>query len=349
MPTTQIVDLRSDTLTRPTPAMRDAMSSAVVGDDVFGEDPTVNALQKRMAELFGKERALFVTSGTMGNQLAIHAQTEPGDEVIVEAESHVFHYETAAPAVLSGVQLRSVPGECGILSASHIIGAVRDGAYWNPRSRLVIIENTHNRAGGTVYPVGTMRTISAACRERGLSVHIDGARLWNAHVASGTPLREYAECADSLTVCFSKGMGAPVGSVLLGSDQFITRAHRFRKVLGGGMRQAGILASAALHALDHNIARLADDHRRAVQFARASSAVAHGIVDPASVETNMVLLQASKSGMTSAQLISGLRERGVLVAEGAPGMVRAVFHLDIDDEGLARACAAMVRVVNAGA
>jgi len=259
----KIIDLRSDTLTKPTPGMREAIANAKVGDDVYGEDPSINKLQKRVAELLGKETAIFVPSGTMANQISIKCHTVPGDEVICEANSHIFNYEGGSPAFLSGVQLHPLPGTYGVFSPEQIKPALRSQDSHYPQSSLITLENTHNRAGGTIFPLDTIKAIKELADFYDLRMHLDGARLWNAHVETGIPLNEYGKYFDSVSVCFSKGLGAPVGSVITGSIEFINKAHRYRKMLGGGMRQAGILAAAALYALDYHLERLADDHKRA--------------------------------------------------------------------------------------
>src|SRR5512139_3289968 len=261
------IDLRSDTVTKPTAAMRKVIFEAEVGDDVFGEDPTVNALQEKVARLLGKEKAIFVPSGTMGNQLAIKSHTQPGDEVILEASSHPYNFEGGASAALSGVQFNCLKGVRGVIDASQIEEAIRPEDHHFAVSRLICLENTHNRGGGTVFPIAKIAEISKLAKSRGLLVHLDGARLWNASVASGIEPREYAQYADSVSVCLSKGLGAPVGSLVTGSAAFIDRVHRFRKMFGGGMRQAGLLAAAGIYALDHHMERLREDHDHAKRLA----------------------------------------------------------------------------------
>ena len=304
------IDLRSDTVTKPTPAMRQAMAEAEVGDDVFGEDPTVNALQEKVAELLGKEKALFVPSGTMANQLAIKAQTQPGDEVILEATSHPFNFEGGAGAVLSGVQFNCLQGHRGILEASQVEEAIRPLDHHFPVSRLVCLENTHNRGGGSIYPLKNIIEISQLAKAKGLLVHLDGARLWNASVATGIKPREYAHWADSVSVCLSKGLGAPVGSLVAGSTAFIERVHRFRKMFGGGMRQAGILAAAGIYALDHHLDRLAEDHANAKRLAQGLSELKGVSIDPDQVETNIVIFDVTPSGMTASQATESMKDNG---------------------------------------
>jgi threonine aldolase len=328
-----IVDLRSDTVTRPTPAMRAAMAAADVGDDVFGEDPTVNALEARVAALLGKEAGLFVPSGTMANQIAIRLLTEPGDEVLMEAHAHPFLYEAGGPAVISGVTTRLIPGTRGVLDPDDVRVAVRPPNVHHAVPTLLSVENTANRGGGTVVSVERCRALAAVAREAGLRTHLDGARLWNAHAATGAPLAELAAPFDVVNVCFSKGLGAPVGSMLLTDAARMPRARRFRKMLGGGMRQVGLLAAACHHALDHHLPRLAEDHRRA----RALHA---GIVDAGyaadAPETNMIYVRCPDAHA----LAGALSERGVRVVALAHDAVRLVTHLEIDDVGVEHAIAA---------
>ena len=257
------IDLRSDTITQPTPAMREAMARAEVGDDVFGDDPTVTRLEARTAEILGKEAAVFTPSGTMANQLALRAHTEPGDEILVDGNAHIYYYETGAPAALAGVMCRCLPGVRGLFTVADVEAALRPADQHFAPTKLVCLENTHNRGGGSVWPMERIREIADVSRARGLRLHLDGARLWNAAVATGIPERDYAAHFDSVSVCFSKGLGAPIGSALCGTREFIQRARRFRKMYGGGMRQAGIIAAGALHALEHHRARLAEDHANA--------------------------------------------------------------------------------------
>jgi len=341
----ETVDLRSDTVTKPTAGMREAMARAEVGDDVFGEDPTVNRLQETVAELLGKEAALFVPSGTMSNQIAIKCHTQPGDEVILERDSHSFHYEGGGPALLSGVQLHPLPGERGVITAAQVAAAVRPGDHHYPRSRLVCLENTHNRAGGTIFPLEAIGEIRQVADRHGLRMHLDGARLWNAAVATGISEREFAAPFDSVSVCLSKGLGAPVGSLLVGSREFIHLAHRYRKVFGGGMREVGILAAAGLYALAHHRQRLADDHRRARRLAEALAELPGASVDLESVQTNMVFVDVGPSGMEAAEVVAKVREQGVLCLALGPSVIRLVTHLDVDDEGVERAIVAFANIL----
>jgi threonine aldolase len=323
------IDLRSDTVTRPTPAMRAAMQSAELGDDVFGEDPTVNRLQERLAALLGKEAALFVPSGTMSNQICVKAHTQPGDELLCEATCHIYLYEAGGPAVLSGVTCRTLEGDYGILEPSQFEDKIRPANEHLVRTRLVCLENTHNRGGGRVFPIDKVRAISGWARQHGLQVHLDGARLWNAVVATGIPAADWTRHFDSVSVCFSKGLGAPVGSALAGPKEFVARARRIRKLLGGGMRQAGVLAAAALYALDHHVDRLAEDHRNARVIAQAIADTPGLRLDPPEVETNLIWFEADRDLGSAADVAAALRQRGVLVASYGTQMLRACTHLDV--------------------
>ena len=337
------VDLRSDTVTRPTAAMRRAMADAEVGDDVFGDDPTVQALERRVAALAGKEMALFVPSGTMGNQLAVHVQTRPADEVLLEAESHIYFYEQGGIAANSGCLAHPVNGERGVLPLDTLIAALRDDDDHVARVTLVCAENTHNRAGGAVVPLARLRELAALARERGLKLHLDGARLWNASVATGVPIADFAACADTVMMCFSKGLGAPVGSILTGPADTIRAARRARKRWGGGMRQVGILAAAALHAMDHHVARLADDHRRAKRLADGfASAPGARVIAP---DTNIVFVDLDPSALDARAVVKGLAEHGVRMSAYGPRRVRAIAHLDVDDAGIERAIVAFHAVL----
>jgi threonine aldolase len=333
----EFIDLRSDTVTKPTPAMRRAMAEAEVGDDVFGEDPTVNALQEKVAALLGKEQALFVPSGTMANQLAIKAHTQPGDEVILEASAHPYNFEGGAGAMLSGVQFFCLPGVRGILEASQVEEAVRPLDHHFAVSRLLCLENTHNRGGGSVYPLKNIAAISQLAHSKGLLVHLDGARLWNASVATGLEPAQIAQWADSVSVCLSKGLGAPVGSLVAGSADFIDRVHRFRKMFGGGMRQAGILAAAGIHALDHHLERLADDHRNAKKLAVGLSEMKGVTIDPDLVETNIIIFDVTPSGMTALQAAESMKNKGMLIHAFGKTQIRLVTHLGISSEDMEKA------------
>jgi len=327
--TDKFIDLRSDTVTRPSPEMREAMARAAVGDDVFGEDPTVNRLQEYVAGLLGKESALYVPSGTMGNQTCIKVHTQPGDEVICEKGAHVFNYETGGIAFLSGAQVHAIEGKRGAFGVEQIERAIRPDLYYMPKTRLICLENTHNRAGGTIYPMDLIREISAFARGRNIRLHLDGARLWNACAATGITPKDYASYFDSVSVCLSKGLGAPVGSVIAGSAGFIAEARHFRKIFGGGMRQAGVLAAAGLYALEHNVGRLGQDHEKAAFLARELALVKAFDIDMDSVQTNIVIIGAEKSGKKPEEILSALRAKGVLLTMGNYMGLRAVTHLDV--------------------
>jgi threonine aldolase len=335
------VDLRSDTVTRPTAGMLAAMSSAAVGDDVFGDDPSVNRLQDRAADLLGKEAALFVPSGTMANQVAVRTHTEPGDEIIVESDSHIFLYEGGGFAALSGVSARCVPGERGILDAASVAEAIRPpgGLSHFPNTKLIALEDTANRGGGTVYPSSTVEAIRGVADAHGLALHLDGARMFNAVVAGQTTPEALARPYDSISFCLSKGLGCPVGSLLVGSRAFVERAHRFRKMFGGGMRQAGFLAAAGLYALDHHVQRLADDHARAARLAEALVASGRFTL-AAPVATNMAYVDTRGP---AEEIVRRAEERGVLTHAPGPRTIRVVAHLDVDDAGIDRAIDSLVR------
>lgn len=342
------IDLRSDTVTRPTPAMRRAMADAEVGDDVLGDDPTVLRLQERVAAIMGKEAALFVPSGAMANQISIRTHCEPGDEVICSAESHIVNYETGAPAALSGVMLRFAQGDRGMFDADQVHALTRPDSSHFPHSRLVVVENTQNRGGGAVWALDRIRRVCAAAREHGLKLHLDGARIWNASIASGVSPAEFARDFDTVSCCFSKGLGAPVGSAVSGDRATIARVHRFRKMFGGGMRQAGILAAAALYALDHHVDRLADDHANARRLAEGIADVP-GLSVPMPVDSNMVFIDVPAGAMTAADFCARARERGVLMLPTAPQRVRAVCHLDVTRDMIDRAVRAIASIVGAPA
>jgi len=330
----KIIDLRSDTVTQPSAAMRAAMAAAEVGDDVYGEDPTMNALQAAAAARVGKEAALFVPSGTMANQAAICVHTRPGDLVLASEGAHVLRYESGAAAALSGVQVATI-GRDGVFDEADVRRAITPPDHHHPPTTLVTVENTQNVAGGRVFPWDTLAGVVRIARERGLRLHLDGARLFNAEVASGVAAARWAEPFDTVSFCFSKGLGAPVGSVVCGSAEVVDRLHRVRKMLGGGMRQAGILAAGALFALENNVPRLAEDHANARRL--AGGLVARGLEVAPDPETNIVLFAAPRG---SDGFAAALRSSGVLVNEIARGGFRAVTHLDVGrddvDEALAR-------------
>ena len=330
-----IIDIRSDTITKPSKQMLNAMMNSPLGDDVYGEDTTVNELQDRCAEITGKEKALFVPSGCMANQLAMKSHTSPGDEVICEAESHIFNYETAAPSVISNVQMVTVPGKNGVLKIDDITKYVRTDEYYFPRTRLISLESTHNRAGGVIQPIGIIKDISEFAREKKIRLHLDGARIFNAYVKTGITVKEYASYFDSIAFCFSKGLGCPVGSILCGDEEFIKTAHKWRKILGGGMRQAGILAGAALYALDNNLERLKEDNEKAAYFAKEISCINGISVDLETVQTNIVVFYTSK--FSKLDLIGQMRKKGVLISSGSYDNLRAVFHMDVSKEEVGKA------------
>jgi threonine aldolase len=336
-----VIDLRSDTVTRPTPAMREAMARAEVGDDVFGEDPTMRALEEEVARIVGKEAALFVPSGTMGNQLAIATQTRPGDDVIVGEGAHPVLYESGAGAALSGVQF-SIAGRGGLYSAEEMAAVVHPRADWTPRTSLVAIENTHNRAGGRVWPRKMAEAVAEHARMLGFATHMDGARIWNASAASAVDVATLCAPFDTASVCFSKGLGAPVGSAFCGPRALVLEARRLRKRWGGGMRQAGILAAAALHALAHHRARLVQDHANARALADQLVRVEGVQVVPEAVETNIVNLDVAAPAEAVAR---EARLLGVLLNPSAPRRLRAVTHLDVSREQIDMAVDAIATAV----
>jgi threonine aldolase len=326
------IDLRSDTVTRPTPAMREAMARAEVGDDVYGDDPTVRALEERTASLLGKEAAVFMPTGTMTNQVALRTHTEAGDEILADIGAHVLTSEGAAPAGLSGIQIRPLLGERGVFTADDVRRAVRVRHRFSPPTlvaptKLVEIENTHNGGGGTIWPLERIEEVSEAARALGLALHLDGARLWNAAAATGIAESMYASYFDSVSVCFSKGLGAPVGSALAGTAAFVERARRFKQMFGGGFRQAGILAAAALHALEHHRGDLAADHRKARELADALAGNGGVEIDPSRVETNIVRFRLESLG--AGDFVDRCYERGLHLLAQGPNAVRAVLHRDV--------------------
>jgi threonine aldolase len=334
------IDLRSDTVTRPTAAMREAIAAAPVGDDVYGEDPTVRLLEETAAEMLGHDAALFVPSGTMGNQIAIQLHTRPGTDVLVEAESHVYLYELGAMAAWSGALPRVLRGERGRLDPRDVSRQVQRGPYYLARARLLALENTHNHAGGSVLSLEAQAELSRTAKANGLAVHLDGARIFNAAAALGVAPRQIAEGCDSVMFCLSKGLGAPVGSMLCGGRELIDEARIVRKRMGGGMRQAGIIAAAGLYALQHHVARIADDHRRAKRLADVLAE--HPLVasPPGPVETNIVIVSL-RNAESQEQVLAKLRAREVLAGPMGPGRIRFVTHLDVDDAKLERAIAAL--------
>jgi threonine aldolase len=323
------IDLRSDTVTRPTPAMRRAMADAEVGDDVLDGDPTVRRLEARVAELLGKEGALFFPSGTMANQAGVWLLSRPGTEILLDAGAHIIHYEVAGAAALCGVQVRPVQGSGPVMDASALRAALRPASRHVPAASLVCLENTHNGAGGKITPLAELRALRDVARERSLNVHLDGARLWNASAACGTSLADFASCADTVMVSFSKGLGAPVGAALAGPRDLIEEGWFVRKRFGGGMRQSGILAAAALYALDAHLPRLADDHALARQFATLVEGAGGARVVPP--DTNIVMIDLP-AGRDSSAIVSAAANAGVLLTPWSPTRIRAVFHLDVDAE-----------------
>ena len=329
----KIIDLRSDTVTKPTPAMRRAMAEAEVGDDVYLEDPTVNRLQERAAELFGKEAALFVPTGTMGNQICVKLQSRPGSEVILEERSHIYNYEMGAAAVLSGVTFRPVRGDNGILAWNDIRPAIHHGApYYVTPTSLITLENSHNMAGGVVMPVATIREICDGAHALGIPVHLDGARIFNAAAALGVTVAEIAAPLDTVMFCLSKGLGAPVGSLIVGRRELIREAISLRKLLGGGMRQIGILAAAGLIALEESPALLRLDHQHARRLAEGLAEIPGVTIDPARVVTNIVISDISGTGWTTGDFAAALKSRGVLANGISPREMRFVTHCDVNSE-----------------
>jgi threonine aldolase len=332
-----VIDLRSDTLTKPTPAMRAAMAAADVGDDVYGEDPTVNALEAKVAAFLGKEAALFVPSGSMSNQIAVKTHTQPGDELVCEEFCHIYNWEAGGPAFLSGVTSRTVRAEFGILELDQLRDKIRPINDHMVRTRLVCLENTHNRGGGRIFPIEQVRAISTWARSNGLLMHLDGARLCNAIVATGVAGSEWGKHFDTVSICFSKGLGAPIGSALAGPKEFITKARRYRKIFGGAMRQAGVLAAAAVYALDHHIERLAEDHRNAQVIAEAIADTPGLKLVPPDVHTNLVWFEIDADLGTAKDIFNRLKERDVLVGNGGEQVLRACTHLDISAADAERA------------
>ncbi len=321
------------------------MAEAEVGDDVFGDDPTVNRLQEKVAELLGKEAAIYVPSGSMANQTAIRSQTQPGDEIIAHADSHIYHYEGGAPAALSGCSLRLLGGERGQFNAAAVRAAIRPKDSHFPQSALVVVENTHNRGGGSCWSVAEIARIREVADEFGLRMHLDGARLMNACVATGHSPTEYTRHFDTVSICFSKGLGAPIGSAVAGTKETIRRVHRFRKMFGGGMRQVGIIAAAALYAIEHNIERLAEDHANAKHLATAVAQVKRLSIDPKTVETNIVYFDLDPATGTAKAFCDALHERNVWMLPTGPQRVRAVTHLDVSAEAIERAISTITDVI----
>ncbi|MDE3019412.1 MAG: low-specificity L-threonine aldolase, partial [Nitrospirota bacterium] len=337
--------LRSDTVTQPSPAMREAMAAAPVGDDVYGEDPTVNRLQEVAAARLGKEAALFVPSGIMANQLSIRVHTQPGDEVIVDSRAHIVKYEHGAAAALAGVQLHWVTGQRGILDPAQVKAAIRPNDPYNPRTRLICLENTHNSGGGSVYPLETIRRIRDIAVAHGIPMHLDGARLFNAVVASGVPAADYARHFETVSFCLSKGLGAPVGSIIASDAGTVVKLRPLRRMYGGGMRQAGILAAAGLYALEHNIARLKEDHAHAKVLAMALRRIPSVSIDVAGVETNILVFDVTDQTRSAADIVAALKQAGVLINSVGGTTFRAVTHLDVSAKDIDEACRIFAKVL----
>jgi threonine aldolase len=340
----KVLDFRSDTLTKPTAGMRAAMAAAEVGDDVFDEDPTVHALQERVAELLGKEAAIYVPSGTMSNQLGVRVHCSPGDEFLCEANCHIFKYEQAGYAQLAGVAARPLEGQNGVLRLEQLTGLINPDNEHLTRTRLVCLENTHNRGAGRIQPYEIVESICKWAHSNGLVTHLDGARLFNAVVATGVDARRWSRHFDTVSVCFSKGLGAPIGSALVGPKDLIRKAHRARKLLGGGMRQAGVIAAAALYALEHHVDRLAEDHANARLLADAVRAIDGLSLVGEAVDTNIVIFKVDSALGTAAELCEKLKTRGLLMLSIAAQQVRAVTHLDVDRAAAERASEILAEV-----
>ncbi|MGC4852322.1 threonine aldolase family protein [Micromonospora sp. DT4] len=339
-----LVDLRSDTVTRPTAGMREAMAAAEVGDDVYGEDPTVNALEAEVAALFGHEAALFAPSGSMANQIALQLLVPPGDELLCDADAHVVTYEIGAAAAYGGISSRTWSAVGADIDPEVVARMIRPDGYFAVPTRAIAVEQTHNRGGGGVIPLATLRELRGVADAAGVALHCDGARIWHAHVADGVPLTEYGRLFDTLSVCLSKGLGAPVGSLVVGSAEKIERARMIRKRMGGGMRQAGILAAAGRYALAHHVDRLAEDHARA---ARLAETVAPFGVLATTVRTNLVPLDLTKHALDARALAAAARQEGVLISVLGPRAARLVTHLGLDDDAVARAATVLTRVLAA--
>jgi len=338
-----MIDLRSDTVTKPSAAMREAMLNAAVGDDVFGEDPTVNSLEARVAELFGHEAGLYCPSGTMTNQIAINIHTRPGDEIICDEGAHIYRYEGGGTMATSGCSVKFVPSDHGRFTAEHVEAAINDtGAHWLARTRLVNIENTCNRGGGAVWSLTEVDRIRTVCNSHGLAMHMDGARIFNALAVTKETPSEWGKRFDTISICLSKGLGAPVGSILVGNKALLANARRVRKRLGGGMRQAGLLAAAGHFALDHHVDRLVDDHERAKKLGNAIADLPY-VDHVMPVETNIIIFTLA-GGRMAAPLLSELKEAGINAAAFGPDMIRMVLHLDVNDADVDRTIAVLRKV-----
>ncbi len=340
-----MIDLRSDTVTQPSQAMRDAMAAAPVGDDVYGEDPTVNRLQEMAAALLGKPAALFVPTGIMANQLSIKVHTQPGDEVIVDSRAHIVKYEHGAAAALAGVQLHWVNGQRGILAPEQVLAAIRPNDPYNPQTRLICLENTHNSGGGSVYPLSTIQRIRDLAVARGIPMHLDGARLFNAVVASDVAAADYARHFETVSFCLSKGLGAPVGSIIVSDAGTVAKLRPLRRMYGGGMRQAGILAAAGLYALEHNIVRLKDDHAHAKALAGQLRKIPSVSIDVEGVETNIVVFEVTDPSRSSPEILGMLKQAGLLINSVGGMSFRAVTHLNVSAQAIEEAGRIFTRVL----
>ncbi len=339
------IDLRSDTVTKPSTEMRKAMFDAEVGDDVYSEDPTVNRLQDYAAELLGKEAALFVPTGLMGNQICLNVLTNPGDEVICERTAHIFQYESGTPAKLSGIQLSLVDGKKGVITPEQVEPLIRpESAYYMPRSKVIEVENTHNVAGGAIVPLDNIKSLKLLADKYGLAMHLDGARIWNASVETGISVSEYASYFDSVSCCLSKGLGAPIGSIIAGTRDFITEAFRVRKAIGGGMRQVGVIAAAGLYALQNNIDRLKEDHANAKLLAGELAKIESVIIDENDVETNILMFQSKAHSVET--IMEECKKRNLLMGLGGVDIIRLVTHMDISTEDVKTAAGILAEVLN---
>ncbi|MCF6269267.1 MAG: beta-eliminating lyase-related protein [Melioribacteraceae bacterium] len=340
-----MIDLRSDTVTKPSKEMRNVMVNAEVGDDVYREDPTANRLQKYCAELFGKEDALFVPSGVMGNQLCLNVLTQPGDEIICDKNAHIFLYESGSPAMLSGLSMNLIDGQNGVITPAEVETLIRPiSAYYMPRTKVIEVENTHNVAGGVVHPIENIKALKTLADKHRLKMHLDGARLWNASVATGISVAEYSAYFDTVSVCLSKGLGSPVGSIILGEKEMIEEAFRVRKGWGGGMRQIGILAAAGLYAIENNFSRLSEDHKNAKELAENIAKMESVEIDTLLVQTNILMFKPRT--MSVEEVIVKSKEKGLLLGHGGVGVVRAVTHMDVTDKDIEKAVLILSQVLN---
>jgi threonine aldolase len=340
-----MIDLRSDTVTKPSQEMRNAMANAEVGDDVYKEDPTTNRLQDYCAELFNKEAALFVPSGVMGNQLCLNVLTRPGDEIICDKNAHIFQYESGSPAKLSGLSMNLLNSKSGVITPEQVEDVINpSSAYYMTRTRVIEVENTHNVAGGVVHPIENIKALKTLADKQNLKMHLDGARLWNASVASGISLAEYSSHFDTVSVCLSKGLGAPVGSIILGEREMIEEAFRVRKSWGGGMRQIGILAAAGLYAIENNFNRLSEDHENAKNLANLLSKIEGVEIDTSSVETNILMF--SPTTMSVEDVVSKSKEKGLLISAMGVGIIRAVTHLNVNSKDIEEAARILAEILN---